>query len=67
MKEYEDPYFDSLSKPLICDGTSRCLSNPLGCDWEDCPELHNDLPSGELHHYGCECSDCLLFYWKLKN
>ena len=39
---------------------------PQVCYDEDCILLHNDLLTDEHHHYGCECSDCLLFYWRLK-
>jgi len=42
--------------------------NVIPCpDPETCDELHNDeLPNGEIHHYGCECEDCVEFYRRLK-
>lgn len=41
-------------------------------DPENCEELHNELPlwmeqEGIAHHYGCECNECMRFYWYLKH
>lgn len=36
-------------------------------DPENCEELHNEGPEAEHHHYGCECNDCMRYYWSLKN
>jgi len=32
---------------------------------EECSEEHNPLPGYEDHHYGCECSGCVEWYWLL--
>ena len=48
--------FPSDSKPLVCENGDMC------------EELHNEEnPDGTFHHYGCECSHCQLYYWKLGN
>jgi len=41
----------------------------LRCDDEtgDCPEMVNETDGMEVHHYGCECRDCMMFYWSLKH
>lgn len=41
-------------------------------DPENCTKDHNDgaylaWAGKELHHCGCECSDCMQFYWSLKH
>ena len=48
--------FPSEATPLIC-------QNP-----DTCNELHNEeAPDGELHHYECECSWCLMYHWSLNH
>ena len=38
-------------------------------DPENCTKDHNpeDPDTGEYHHYGCECGNCMYFYWQLKH
>ena len=38
-------------------------------DPENCNELHNEQPwmDENPHHYGCECEQCMMFYWHLKH
>lgn len=33
---------------------------------QECMKEHNPLPGYEDHHYGCECSGCVQWYWLLK-
>jgi hypothetical protein len=37
--------------------------DPENCDKEHMEENSN----GEIHHYGCDCSECLEQYWLLKH
>ena len=41
----------------------------LRCDDEsgDCPEMVNESATTEVHHNGCECRDCVAFYYSLKH
>ena len=36
-------------------------------DPDTCTKDHNEETStGEIHHYGCECGECMYQYWLLK-
>lgn len=53
--------------------TTKYFPIVLTCnDPENCSEEHNEIAGWEndndrMHHYGCECTDCMLYYYlKLK-
>ena len=51
--------FENQNKALICE-------NPEECEHEYHEHIeHEDI--GETHLYGCECGDCMYFYWSMKN
>lgn len=42
-------------------------NEPKRCeDPDNCQELHTDTEDEWPHHYGCECQDCMVYYWRLK-
>lgn len=54
-----------MANPYEFEATGPTVLCP---DLEQCDDLHTDTETdGTPHHYGCECGDCIYYYWRLKS